>query len=389
MSAAAAVSMNYPTKVLPMLENLGDPRLLVVSFLPVLLIGWAVTSRSKTVASFAQLSGLQERSAVRKQITEACLSVDKAWFVTGVANLAVTAYILGGWPEYYYLYFTPKVIVLTILRWVTFRRKKQHYLLMDFCYWANFVCIYYCWMAPSNYALFQAVFLCATGPVAWSALAFNHALIFHSYAHSTSAVIHLSPMLLCYGLRWYPGSHFTVCPPDGCLSVPVLDLFANALGRFYLWWIVLYYVWIFVLLGDYIEQNGYQTLWDRILTMKVLGLGPGLKGMLKRGWPKLCVQFVYLCIHLLFALFTFCIASVLWYSQLAGFLFLAAVATSTVVNAADFYFDLFESQYDAALKVTEDPTTTMTSTPSGLRAISVRKRLAAASPGLASLQSED
>eukprot|EP00971_Amphidinium_carterae_P293314 5823740-Amphidinium_carterae.2 len=36
-----------------------------------------------------------------------------------------------------------------------------------------------------------------------SVLAFNHAMIFHSYAHVTSVVIHFSPLLLTYGLRWY------------------------------------------------------------------------------------------------------------------------------------------------------------------------------------------
>ena len=39
--------------------------------------------------------------------------------------------------------------------------------------------------------------------VAWSVLAFNHSMIFHSFPHVTSAVVHLSPMILSYGLRWH------------------------------------------------------------------------------------------------------------------------------------------------------------------------------------------
>ena len=55
----------------------------------------------------------------------------------------------------------------------------------------------------TTHRLFQIVFMCANGPLAWSVLAFNHALIFHSWQHITSLVIHTSPMLLTYGIRWH------------------------------------------------------------------------------------------------------------------------------------------------------------------------------------------
>ena len=41
-------------------------------------------------------------------------------------------------PTNYYLFYTPKVLALIALRWLTFARKKQHYLLYDFCYWASY-----------------------------------------------------------------------------------------------------------------------------------------------------------------------------------------------------------------------------------------------------------
>lgn len=150
--------------------------------------------------------------------------------------------------------------------------------------------------------------MCANGPLAWSVLAFNHAMIFHSYvawlndvmnrvsrtslmflafvltlpiatsckAHMTSVVVHVSPLLLSYGLRWYAApvsetsmgaTHFLVCDGDAesCLDVSFQTLLFGAMARFYLWWLILYYIWIFVALGSYIERNSYQTLWDRIL----------------------------------------------------------------------------------------------------------------------------
>jgi len=145
------------------------------------------------------------------------------------------------------------------------------------------------------------------------------------------------------------------------------------LVRFYLWWMCIYYLWIFVALGSYIEKRNYQTLWDRILVMKPVG--PWLKGLLKK-LPKLVVQLVYLLIHLVFSTVTMCVAAVLWYSQVAHALFLFTIFFCTVKNASSFYFEAFESQYaKAATDHGESPATK-----------AVSKKLASASAALGGLR---
>eukprot|EP00928_Gymnodinium_smaydae_P089117 TRINITY_DN73119_c0_g1_i1.p1 TRINITY_DN73119_c0_g1~~TRINITY_DN73119_c0_g1_i1.p1 ORF type:complete len:385 (+),score=60.19 TRINITY_DN73119_c0_g1_i1:51-1205(+) len=349
-----------------------------IILLPASAVFWAVLSQSKTVAAFAQLSGVQERNDVRESIAKKAIRVDKGWFNMGVSNGYITAYMVGAWPCSYFLYYTPKVLILIILRFATFYKKKQHFLLWDFCYWANFLCIFYCWFMPTSPWLFRVVFMCANGPLAWSVLAFNHAMIFHSYAHVTSVVVHTSPLILSYGLRWYAidnsqmmGSRFKICESgaDSCYTdVHFWQLIWEALTGFYLWWMILYYIWIFVALGSYVERNGYQTLWDRILIMKPVG--PVLQKLLK-SFPKLLVQFVYLLIHLAFSVCTMCVACLLWYYQSAHFLFCFAIIFSTVKNAGIFYFDVFEKHYqDAAGQPGGD---------------SVGKKILAASPALAEI----
>ena len=120
-----------------------------------------------------------------------------------MTNIALTPYLLGAYPVYYYLFYTPKIVGLVLLRWYTFMQKKQHYLLFDFCYWANGLCLAYCWIWPSSPRVFRIMFMCANGPLAFSVPTFNHAMIFHSYAHVTSVVVHTSPILLSYGIRWF------------------------------------------------------------------------------------------------------------------------------------------------------------------------------------------
>ena len=62
--------------------------------------------------------------------------------------------------------------------------------------------VLYVWVRPNDPQLFMSVFMLSNGPLAWATIAFNHSLIFHSYPHISSLFIHISPMLLTYGLRW-------------------------------------------------------------------------------------------------------------------------------------------------------------------------------------------
>ena len=340
----------------------GDALRLGLLLLPALAVGLAVSRQSKLVAAFAQLNDLQERGDRQQALAKKVIEVDKQWFMIGVANMVLSAYIVGAFPVLYFLFFTPKVLSLIVLRLVKFYRKKQHFLLWDFCYWANFLCIFYCWVMPKSPRVFRVVFMCANGPLAWSVLAFNHAMVFHSYAHMTSVVVHVSPLLLSYGLRWYAAPvsehglgarHFQVCPSsDSCSDISALQLIWDTLIGFYLWWLVLYYIWIFIALGSYIERHSYQTLWDRILVMKPVG--PVLQSLLQK-WPKLLVQLVYLLIHLAFSTATMLVAVVLWHSQIAHFAFLMAIVLSTIKNAGDFYFDVIGSKYEEAASNTKIP----------------------------------
>ena len=48
---------------------------------------------------------------------------------------------------------------------VDFTMKKKHYLLLDFCYWANLAVLVYVWLRPLDYKLFQIIFMLSNGPL--------------------------------------------------------------------------------------------------------------------------------------------------------------------------------------------------------------------------------
>lgn len=162
------------------------PLLLVGGVISIVVPVYAVTSQNKTIASMVQMGSLQRRFEATEQLTsihekKASLKLwDKLTFTWGVFNVAFTTFFLGSLPTRFYLWYSPKAIILIGYRFLEFRCQNKHYLLYDFCYWANFLVLLYVWVWPHNPVLFQIIFLAANGPLAWSMLAFSHSTIFHS-----------------------------------------------------------------------------------------------------------------------------------------------------------------------------------------------------------------
>jgi hypothetical protein len=310
----------------------------------VALLLYAVLTKDKTLAALGQLGSNQgtEEHALEtsKDTKKGILKHDQFSFVVGVVNVFLTGYVLGLAPTNFYLWHTPKAILLVGDRWWTFYKGGKHFLLADFCYWANLLCLCYCWIYPHNTTLFQIIFLTANGPVAWSVLAFGQSLIFHSRPHMTSVFIHVSPMLLSHGLRFFQTDAFTVCEDFPKCDVGSTTLLYTALAYFYLPWIMLYYVLIFLVLGKHIKVHGLQTLYDRVTTKGPIA--PLLRSIKAR---RLVKKAVYMGIHLAFGIFTMTIATAFWHFYLLHVAFITVICTASVWNASNFYFTVFTAKY--------------------------------------------
>ena len=121
--------------------DLEDFALALCGIFPAIVVLWAVVTKSKTVAAFAQLGALHARSdplvaAEQKERSKAIRDVkvhDQICFTVGVVNVALTTYLIGAVPQFFYLWHTPKAVLLTGLRWWTFKQEGKHFLLLDFC----------------------------------------------------------------------------------------------------------------------------------------------------------------------------------------------------------------------------------------------------------------
>jgi hypothetical protein len=266
---------------------------------------------------------------------------DQITYTLSLINMMITAYLLGTAPQYFYLWHTPKAIGYTAHRWYTFKKQNQHYLMYDFCYWANALSILYVWFCPENEVMFQILFMVSNGPLAWAVLAFSQSLIFHSAPHMTSVFIHTSPMLLTYALRWNQ-TPFKVCsnfPECSDENTGPLTMLYNAHSKFYLWWVIIYYVWVYLIMSRRIKDRGYKTLFDRVSSR-----GP-TKFLTKVSQNDLVQKAAYMVVHVAFATFTMVLATAYWRSQIAHFVFIMMILATSAWNASGFYFTVFANKY--------------------------------------------
>ena len=249
-----------------------------LSFLPTILVVGSVLTQSKNVSALAQLGSVASRSddidgiftddAEKKKVmdeeAEKIKDIDKLTFTVSAFNIGMTCYWLGKWPETFYLWHIPKVLILTSVRFYLFKGEGKHYLLYDFCYWANGLSIYYTLFCPADPICFQVLFVVANGPLAWSILAFQQSLVLHSLQHMISVFIHSSPMILTLALRWQRPcagmtSRFATATPWD-VSDSILSMTVRGVLYFYLPWVLLYYLWVFVYLGEHVRRKGYYAL---------------------------------------------------------------------------------------------------------------------------------
>jgi hypothetical protein len=263
---------------------------------------------------------------------------DKMIYSFSVINVALTAYIFGHFPSRFYMWHIPKCVSMLSYRWYLWRTDGtgRHYLFYDFCYAANFLSLYLLLFSPHSPDLFVVLFTVANGPLAWSVLAFNNSLIFHSAQHMTSAFIHTSPMLLTFGMRWYATPELTVCPPSGCMSVPKGRLFKDTMLYFYLPWLFSYYVWVFLVLRT--RSNNKTTLFEHV---KRIG---GRKYLEMIGKNDLLQKFVFMLGHLAFASMTMILSSFFFHHKRSHFIFVFVICFSCAWNGSGYYIKVLEER---------------------------------------------
>ncbi len=150
--------------------------------------------------------------------------------------------------------------------WKLRLEKKEYFYFAEFCWfvshgfviWGFFKCLKV-WgiytivsdIPNVNRAIFLLYWGFANGPLGFGVIMYHNALIFHSLEHMASLLIHFSPAMVVWTMRWkpdrieerWPGVFGMPIPPED-EAITFLDVFLPAV-LIYMAWLIPYLFWMF------------------------------------------------------------------------------------------------------------------------------------------------
>lgn len=273
---------------------------------------------------------------------EQTLFRDKIGFVAGIANIAICAFWMAKHPQTFYWWWAIKSVILYSTRFLIYRSKGQQYYLLELCYYANVVLAVYMSMFPQSLWFYRAVFGLIAGPLTWSIVALNNALVLHSLDQMTSLFMHASPAMVVYGLRWYPSKAMidgsSVAQPDQ-QHASIFQLVGPSM-ILYSVWAAVYFLKVFVFSAQKIRDRNYDTLYTLMTRNE---RGPVARVVFSV--PKPYQPIVYMLAHATLCLGASFTACMWWNSYWAHTAFLLTMLLGATWNGASFYFDYFSRKY--------------------------------------------
>lgn len=220
--------------------------------------------------------------------------------------------------------------------------------MLELCYFGNLLGIahvYWPWFTKST-IMRKLFFAYGSGPLLWSILAMRNSLVFHDFDKMTTLMMHASPAITAWTLRWYPRVEDAAASDTGTLyELVILPLF------FYFVWVTIYYWFTFVALKNRIEGRGRQTMFSLMVPRKdrtKASRSPLARLVLLA--PEAYQPIAYLSLHAVAASVAFIPVKLLWdyfYVHTSVLLFCLAVS---VWNGGNYYFKVFAKKYITRLE---------------------------------------
>jgi hypothetical protein len=251
-------------------------------------------------------------------------------FNTGLDNFTKKriAYVVGA----FQLVFTPfilfynmtlakyihisKFFVLIPLRFLDFKKRKWHYYMMEFCYYAGvllnlFILQERLWGGILNH-YFITVYAFASGPLIWAIYLNRDKLFLHSQSHLTTTYIHMTPAMMVWGLRWHNnGVDFKEFYPINMSLSGVWSSYVEMLNLtipIYMVWAVGYYFYMFIFRWEINKRKDNMTMYRQFTENDKNQFGKVANKMKSRYTKGL----LYILTHILSTLITTFIAMIMF-----------------------------------------------------------------------------
>jgi len=278
---------------------------------------------------------------------------DKIVFFIGVVNIGLIGYWVGRSPDTYYHYWTFKCFILFTMRWIAYRKKGWHYLMFEICYVANLLGMAHVYWYPDSAFMAKLAFAYGAGPLMWSIIAMRNSLVFHSFDKMTTLMMHASPAITAWTLRWYPNpTRISTMTPEFVTRMQTASWYEMTVFPviFYLLWVITYYMTTFVLLKHRIEAKGRATMFSLMVPSDKEKARRSPLARMVISFPRSLQPFLYLTCHGIAATLAL-LPTKLFYDyywlHTAALLFCLGLA---VWNGGNYYFKVFAKKYLAQLE---------------------------------------
>jgi len=268
-------------------------------------------------------------------------------FVLGVCDVIVTTILVCNWPNLYCFYHTTRFVVLIYFRIFEFIGRHWGTCLFEVCYFINVLLIkYITGRGHWNEETLKPIFLLCNGPVMWGAIIFQNSLVFHSATKYTSAVLHFSPPLTCWVLRWKVSMPPATQPLLGDSWGNFFDGFGNSVCLFcahqIFWWVLMG-----IVLKPRLKKDKEASNCFIALTESKSGLFYDIVSTFGERWEEL----LFIVLYSFGATVSMLPALLFWNSIILHTVVLSAVLILLIWNAGDFYIQRQELTVDLAREV--------------------------------------
>ncbi|TVY73327.1 putative membrane protein [Lachnellula suecica] len=296
-----------------------------------------------------------DRLGKRWNDTKAVTLREKVSFICGVLNVLISGYLIGGYPEYFHIWYTAQLLYFMPIRYFTYHKRGYHYFLADLCYFVNAMCALSIWVFPQSKRLFISTFCLAFGNNAIAIAMWRNSMVFHSFDKVTSLFIHIMPCVTLHCMvhllppviqqERFPAIHAIITSPPGSKThYSLLDMT--------LWSTIPYAIW----------QLSYHFLITVRRREKIAAGRPTSFTWLRKSYSKAWIGKLVLSLPdalqepaFMLIQYSYAVATMLpcpfwFYYRYASAAFLTAVFCWSVYNGATFYIDVFGKRFQNELE---------------------------------------
>lgn len=105
---------------------------------------------------------------------------EKFFFICAILNIFISGYLIGAYPEQFYLWYSVQLAYFMPIRFYSYRKRGYHYFLADLCYFVNMMCMLSFFVFPNSKRLFISTYCLAYGNNAVAIAMWRNSMVFHS-----------------------------------------------------------------------------------------------------------------------------------------------------------------------------------------------------------------